>query len=99
MSFTVRRVNLDLKDVSIVTREDMAAAGQMLRQRIVDRTARGVDAEGQPFAAYSDGYAEQKRKAGVGTGGVDLTVSGEMLRAITVDVAADAKSVTLSFAR
>jgi hypothetical protein len=99
MSFTVRRVNLDLKDVSIVTREDMAAVGQMLRQRIIERTARGVDASGQPFAAYSDGYAKTKREAGVGTGGVDLTVSGEMLRAITIDVAPDAKSVTLSFAR
>lgn len=97
---TVRRstADLDYARANLVTREDMAAVGQLVRQRILERTARGVDAEGRPFAPYSDRYAETKRGE-LGTSGVDLTVSGEMLRAITYEVRADGKAVTLFFAR
>ena len=96
---TVRRRGLDFKDVHLTTREDMAAVGEYIRQRIMERTARGVDAQGQPFAPYTPGYVETKQDA-LGTAGtVNLMVSGEMLRAMTVDVAADAKSVTVRFAR
>jgi len=99
MAFTVRVANLDMKDVSIVTRDDMAAVGQYVRRRILERTARGVDANGQPFKPYSESYAELKRKANVGMGGVDLMVSGEMQNNITYEVASDSKSVALFFAR
>lgn len=94
---TVRRNFLDLRETPLVTREDMVAVGQMIRQRILDRTARGVDAQGQPFQVYSEGYAEQKREALGSSGVVDLTVSGEMLRAMTIE--ATDKSVSIYFAR
>jgi hypothetical protein len=94
---TVRKANLNLRDVRFTTREDMVAVGQMIRQRIVERTARGVDAEGQPFAPYVTEYADAKRKELRSAGTVDLTVSGEMLRAITLE--ATDKTVSLFFAR
>lgn len=99
MPITVRRTNVDLRDVNVVTPEDMAAVGQFVRQRILERTARGVDASGQPFQPYSEGYAKTKREALGSSGAVDLTVSGEMLRAITYEVGADGRSVSIFFAR
>ncbi len=97
MGMTVRKTNLDFRDVRFTTREDMAAVGQLIRQRIVERTARGVDAEGQPFAPYTTAYADAKRDELRSAGGVDLTVSGEMLRAIAIE--ATDTSVSLFFAR
>ena len=79
--------------------EDMAAVGQLVRQRIVERTARGVDASGQPFAAYSEGYAKRKREELGASGSPDLMVSGEMLRNITFDVRPDGKAVSIFFGR
>jgi hypothetical protein len=96
---TVRKQGLDFRDVHFVTREDMAAVGQLIRQRILERTARGVDAQGQPFQSYSASYAETKREALGSSGAVDLSVSGEMLRAMVVDVSSDAKTVSVRFAR
>ena len=97
MAITLRRSFVPLTQEVLTTKEDMVAVGQLIRQRILDRTARGVDAEGQPFAPYSEDYAKTKREALGSSGAVDLTVSGEMLRAITIE--ATDKSVRLSFAR
>lgn len=97
MGVTVRRNFIALEKPMLTTREDMAAVGQLVRQRILERTARGVDANGQPFAPYDETYRDRKREELGATGGVDLTVSGEMLRAITMDVTD--KKVTLYFAR
>lgn len=94
---TVRRNFVPLTQTQLVTREDMVAVGQYVRQRILERTARGVDASGQAFAAYSDGYAKAKQDALGSAGAVDLMVSGEMLRAITYE--AREKSVSLYFSR
>lgn len=98
------RVSRNFADIehakrSLVTREDMAAVGQLVRQRIVERTARGVDASGQPFAAYSEGYAKRKREELGASGSPDLMVSGEMMRNITIEVRPDGKAVSLFFAR
>ena len=42
--------------------------GNLLRERIILRTrSKHVDANGQPFAPYSEGYAALKRKAGTTT--------------------------------
>lgn len=92
-------VALDEARRNLVTRDDMVAVGQLLRQRIIERTARGVDAEGQPFQPYSADYADAKREA-LGTASpVNLTVSGEMLRALVYEVRPDNKAVSLFFAR
>lgn len=84
---------------NLVTRDDMAAVGAFLRERIVSRTARGVDASGQPFAAYSEDYAKRKREEMGASGVPDLYVSGGMLGAITIEVRPDGKAVSLFFAR
>jgi hypothetical protein len=55
-----------------VTDDDLLAAAEFIRSRILDRTSRGVDASGQPFAEYSPLYAKRKAKAGGRTDQVDL---------------------------
>lgn len=96
---TVRRRGLDFKDVTLVTREDLAAVGQFIRQRILERTRRGLDAQGQPFAPYSAGYREQKADA-LGTAGtVNLALSGHMLGAMMVEVDLPRRTVSVRFAR
>ena len=97
MAITVRRHLIDLRQLKLTNRQDMAAVGQFILGRIRDRTSRGVDAKGQPFASYSDGYDKAKRKALRSSGDVNLEVSGEMLRNMTFE-ATDNK-VTLFFAR
>jgi hypothetical protein len=97
---TVRRntAELDYARANLVTRDDWAAVAQLIRQRIIERTARGVDAKGVPFTAYTAEYEERKRDE-LGSAGVNLTVSGEMLRAMTYEVKPGGKGVTLFFAR
>ena len=97
MSIRVRRNFQDVRNVQLVTREDMSAVGQYVRQRILERTARGVDASGQAFQPYSPGYAETKQAQLGSSGVVDLMVSGEMLRAITYE--ATDRRVSVFFSR
>ena len=92
-----------LERVELITRQDMADLGAALLLRIRQRTARGVDAEGQPFAPYSTRYRETKGAYTLGAkasvvGPVDLTVTGEMLNAMTV-VEATESTVTLGWLR
>lgn len=90
-----------LNQLQLVTAQDMKQIGLFVRERIVRRTQAGMDANGQPFRAYSEGYAKQKAKA-LGAGPVNLQVSGAMLNDLTiVDVRADAEqaSVTLGWTR
>lgn len=101
MPVVIRRTFPPLDRVQLLTRSDWEAVGQMMRERIIARTEAGVDAEGRPFARYSPGYALQKGRELLGVEAsashVDLTVSGEMLRAITYE--ATENGVTLFFAR
>ena len=97
MAITLRRSFVSLRETPLTTKDDMLAVGQLVRQRILERTARGLDAAGRPFAPYSVDYGEAKREALGSSGTVDLTVSGEMLRAITIE--ATDRTVRLSFAR
>lgn len=97
MGMRVRKNFVALDKPVLTTRDDMLAVGDLIRRRIMERTARGVDAQGQPFAPYSEGYRDQKREELGATGGVDLMVSGEMLRAMTLE--ATDKKVTIFFAR
>lgn len=93
----VRKNFIVLDKPVLTTRDDMLAVGDLIRRRIMERTARGVDAQGQPFAPYSDDYRDRKREELGATGGVDLMVSGEMLRAMTLE--ATDKKVTIFFGR
>jgi hypothetical protein len=96
---TVHRSFGSLADLQLVTAEDMRQIGLLAREQILRRTLQGLDADGAPFAPYSDGYAEAKRKA-LGTSAVNLQVSGGMLNDLTVvDVQAtpEKASVTLGW--
>lgn len=80
--------------------EDWRAVGQLARDRILARTLRGVDVDGQAFTPYSPGYLLAKDRAvgafdAGGYGRVNLQVSGEMLRGI--QVVPTARSVELTF--
>jgi hypothetical protein len=74
----------------------MREVGLLARETIRRRTARGISADGTPFAPYSKSYALQKGKA-LGPGPVNLTVSGDMLNALQI-VDVTETSVTLGFA-
>ncbi|TAL08407.1 MAG: hypothetical protein EPO02_13060 [Nitrospirae bacterium] len=67
-----------------VTESDLALAGELQRSLIFDRTARGVDADGAPFAPYAESYAKKRAKSGRQTSVVDLLWSGRMLQAVRV---------------
>lgn len=54
------------------TDADLQFGAQFIRSRILDRTSRGVDADGQQFEPYSPGYAKRKDKAGGRIDQVDL---------------------------
>ncbi len=94
MHVSVSRNFGPLTDFKPLTIEDWSRIGRFARERIVRRTSEGRDENDQPFAPYSPAYAEAKAKAG-GAATVDLMVSGDMLRAITVEP--DANGVTLGF--
>ncbi len=78
----VRIVERTLQDID-PTEGDLLFAAERQRTRILERTARGVDFEGRPFAPYSErgpyyrrgvkyaSYADYKRQLGRNT--VDLT--------------------------
>lgn len=94
---TVERNFKSLVDLELVTTEDMRELGLLARERILERTAQGVDANGVPFAPYSAGYAKQKAAA-LGSGPVNLQVSGNMLNHLTITDVTD-ESVTLGWAQ
>lgn len=96
MAVTIQRNFPPLTSIKLTTKADWQAVGELVRQRIIERTERGVDASGAPFARYSDAYALEKEQE-LGHGNVDLTVSGEMLRAIGIE--ATDEGVTLFFTR
>ncbi len=62
---------LKIEAATRATTGDLLNAGQILRTRIRERTAQGIDANGAPFAAYSPGYAKRKNAA-LGSSVVDL---------------------------
>jgi hypothetical protein len=85
-----------LTDVQVLTKSDWERVGRLARERIVLRTRQGRDRDDAPFKPYSASYAAAKAKE-LGAGPVNLTLSGEMLNAITIE--ADDKGVTLAFNR
>jgi hypothetical protein len=93
---TVTRNFGPLEAVPLVTRSDWARVGRLVRDRIIERTLSGREVSGAAFAPYSAGYRRAKAAAGAGST-VNLMLSGEMLRAITVEP--DDDGVTLAFSR
>ena len=94
MRVTVTRTFGPLQETPLLTRDDWGSVGRLARELIVRRTQQGRDEDDNPFTPYSPAYAALKAEAG-GSATVDLTVSGDMLRAITVEP--DDTGCTLSF--
>ena len=94
MGLSVTRNFGPLTDIRPVTRADWARVGRLARERIVTRTVSGRDVSGAAFAPYSEGYRLAKGRIGASSV-PNLQLSGEMLRAITVE--ADDDGVTLAF--
>lgn len=83
ISNNVRGIELDIDSV-FPTEGDILYAMQRLRTRILERTAKGVDVEGRPFAPYSKKYAKKRDKSGRNVTPVDLTWSGRMRNSIQI---------------
>jgi hypothetical protein len=83
---TIRRNFGPLTDIvrQSITKADWEAAGRLARERIIRRTVMGIAPGGSAFAPYSPGYAKAKAEALGSASPVNLQVSGEMLRGITV---------------
>ena len=73
----------------------MGQIGALVETGILTRTAKGIDADDEPFEAYSTGYASHRAKEGRSTDVVDLFFTGSMLSALTYDETPD--RVTLFF--
>lgn len=95
MPVTVTKNFGDLAAIPMTDRTLMREIGLLARERIIRRTLAGNDANEAAFAPYSKGYAADKAKA-LGSGHVNLQVSGRMLEGIVLDTITD-DSVTLTF--
>lgn len=71
--------------------------GETLERRIRERTAEGIDAEGEPFEPYSKDYAKKRLKEGKPTNIVTLQYTGEMLRNLRSSVNTTKQEVVLHF--
>jgi hypothetical protein len=96
MGATVSRNFGPLADIPLTNKELMKEIGLLAREAIVRRTLSGIDADGVPFAPYSDGYATQKASELGSAAPVNLQVSGRMLEGIAILDVTDTK-VTLGF--
>lgn len=83
MSVIVRSAPLRLTSIELVGKPLMREIGLLARERILRRTTAGQDATGAPFQPYSPAYAERKGKE-LGGSGVNLQVSGGMLRNLQI---------------
>jgi len=71
-----------LDQIKLTDKALMREVGLMIRERIVRRTRQGIGVDG-PFKPYSRSYAAKKAEE-LGSGPVNLTVSGGILNAIVL---------------
>jgi len=92
-----RRVEVFLDNLSDVfdTTGLMGDIGTYLVQAILNRTAKGIDYEGQEFMPYTPSYARFRELSGRQTHPVNLYFSGHMLSAMTYE--ADPSRVKIFF--
>lgn len=77
----LRRASGELR-TELAGEEVMVGLAEQAATIVASRTGRGVDADGEAFAAYSESYAERRRKKGRGIR-PDLTYTGRMLGNMT----------------
>jgi hypothetical protein len=76
-------------------KDDWERVGKLLRDRIVQRTLKGLDENEQAFAPYSASYIKQLIAAGEPTQ-VDLRLTGAMLDAIGFEATSGGVTLTLT---
>lgn len=81
----------------LVDKELLEKLGRLLRDRIIDRTKRGIGVDGKKLKGYSKSYKEKRARAGKQTAHADLTWSGDMLKNITPGVNVEKGEVVLFF--
>jgi phage gpG-like protein len=77
-------VVVSIEHAAQVTDVDLQFVGDAAKSLIADRTRRGLDVDGAPFAPYSKAYAKTRTKSGRNASPVNLSWSGKMLQSITV---------------
>ena len=68
------------KELRQIDKRIVKVAGQV-KVDMVNRTRKGIDANGRPFKSYSAGYIKVKGESGRPTSPVNLTWHGHMLNA------------------
>lgn len=79
-------VVVSIEDATKVTEIDLELSGDLMRSIILERTARGVDVDGNAFAPYSQPYAKKRAKSGRKAAPVDLLWSRRMLQSLRIVV-------------
>ena len=79
-TISVPRTNLRFS----VSASAMKKIGDEAVRMMIDRTKKGVDIDGMPFAPYSPQYIKYKSEAGRVTDPVNLQFNGEMHRSMVV---------------
>jgi hypothetical protein len=85
----------DLRTIVFMRKDDWERVGKLLRDRIVQRTLKGLDENEQAFAPYSASYIKQLIAAGEPTQ-VDLRLTGAMLDAIGFEATSGGVTLTLT---
>lgn len=78
-------------------RSALEEVGNFVLFQIKERTQKGKDVSGIPFAPYSPKYKMFRKKWGYGTDKVDLTLTGGMLNAMTYEASVLKKEVRVFF--
>ena len=86
-----------LDAIKLTNRDLMREIGLLVRERILRRTRQGIGTDGAPFQPYSVSYAAEKA-AELGSGPVNLTLSGAMLNDMTITKVTD-DEVELGFSK
>ena len=85
MPFTVKGSLPRMSELQFLSPSDWREIGREAIDRIRERTARGVGADGVSFGGYlSDTHVEARQAYGKQTSHVDLMFSGDMLNALQV---------------
>jgi len=66
--------------------KEMKALAEDGKKQIIKRTKAGKNEKGQNFPRYTPAYAKYKRKLGLSTSPVNLTLTGKMLNSIETRV-------------
>lgn len=85
MSDLVKKQFDQISNLSFLRNRTVQQIGQSVINKIVERTQRGVSAEGRRFPGYSAKWKAKRSNSGLQTAYADLTFYGDMLSGLHVD--------------